>query len=76
MPALATSAHPAGDYSHAERWAARVVEQAIHVAHGDVGLLDAVDALQFEAEQVGLVDACGQDEIQAAMALAFGGYWA
>jgi len=59
-----------------EAWAANVIALAIATAHGEIAKCDAVDHLQAEAELAGLVQTFGQDEIQAALSLAFGAVWA
>jgi len=41
-------------------------------AVGELHLHDAVDVLQRDAERSGLVDAIGQDAVQALMSAAFG----
>jgi hypothetical protein len=53
-------------------WAARAVARAYLWANGEIGLHDAVDRLQADAERDGLIAIFGQGEIQAALALAFG----
>jgi hypothetical protein len=56
-----------------ECWAARVIARSILWLDGAMDLHTAVDGAWQAAECAGLVDEFGPDEIQAAMALAFGG---
>jgi hypothetical protein len=56
-----------------ECWAARVIARSILWLDGEMDLHTAVDGAWAAAERDGLVEAFGPDEIQAAMALAFGG---
>ena len=51
----------------------RAEAKAYLVEIGDLAFLDAVDALQADAEFDGLIDQFGQEAIQQIMALAFGG---
>jgi hypothetical protein len=51
----------------------RAGAKAMLVEYGDLAFLDAVDALQADAEFDGLVDQFGQETIQQIMACAFGG---
>ena len=51
----------------------RAEAKAYLVEIGDLAFLDAVDALQADAEFDGLVGQYGQDAIQKIMAAAFGG---
>jgi hypothetical protein len=50
----------------------RAEAKALLFAAGELELTDAVDALQADAERDGLVEAIGQDAVQAIMAQAFG----
>lgn len=54
-------------------WAQRVIARSILWLDGEMPFHDAVDGAWEAAERVGLVDEFGADEIQAAMALVFGG---
>ena len=51
----------------------RAEAKAMLVEYGDLAFLDAVDALQADAEFDGLPDQYGADAVQAIMAAAFGG---
>jgi len=51
----------------------RCEARAYLVEIGDLAFLDAVDALQADAEFDGLIDQFGQQIIQQIMAAAFGG---
>ncbi|MGH7194731.1 MAG: hypothetical protein ACREJM_14525, partial [Candidatus Saccharimonadales bacterium] len=55
-----------------ECWGERVIARALLCAEGLLHRQLAVDTAWQAAEEAGLVDAFGPDEIQAAMALAFG----
>jgi len=54
-------------------WAERLIARSIMWIDGEMDLHTAADGAWAAAERAGLVDAFGPDEIQAAMALAFGG---
>lgn len=56
-----------------ECWAAGMIARSILWLEGEMDLHTAVDGAWGAAERSGLVHAFGPDEIQAAMALAFGG---
>jgi hypothetical protein len=63
-----------GDLDFAvECWAARVIARSTLWLAGEMDFHTAVDGSWAAAERDGLVDAFGPDEIQAALALAFGG---
>jgi hypothetical protein len=49
----------------------RCEARAMLYAAGELGLHEAVDQLQVDAERTGLVDEIGQDAVQAIMADAF-----
>jgi hypothetical protein len=51
----------------------RCEAKALLVEYGDLAFLDAVDALQADAEFDGLIDQFGADVIQAILAAAFDG---
>lgn len=55
-----------------EIWVARLVTLSALFLESKLGLIAAVDRAWAAAEEAGLVEAYGIDEIQAAMALAFG----
>jgi hypothetical protein len=44
---------------------------AILFVKGELGLHEAIDQLQADAERSGLVDEIGQDQVQAVMSTAF-----
>jgi hypothetical protein len=54
-----------------EIFAARCQARAYLFAAGEIGLHEAVDVLQHDAEATGLVDELGQDEVQRILAEAF-----
>jgi hypothetical protein len=56
-----------------EGWAARMIARATLVLCRELDLHDAIDRSWQAAVDAGLVDEFGADEIQAALALAFGG---
>lgn len=55
-----------------ECWAARMIARSVLWIEGELDLQPAVDRSWQEAERDGLIAEFGADEIQAAMALAFG----
>ena len=69
-----TGESPAIDLDFAvECWAARTIARSVLWLEGAMDLHAAVDGAWAAAERAGLVDDFGADEIQSAMALAFGG---
>jgi hypothetical protein len=56
-----------------EVFCARCWARAVLFAAGEIELPEAVDGLQAAAESSGLVEALGQDEVQAVIAAAFAG---
>jgi len=69
MTSLATK--PAATVAPLEVFVARAEARACLCREGDLDLHEAVDGLQDAAVQTGLVDALGQDAVQAIMATAF-----
>ena len=67
------STHTFDDLDYAlQCWAQRLIARTILFADGELDLHTAVDGAWEAADRAGLVAAFGADEVQAAMALAFG----
>jgi hypothetical protein len=70
---IISATRPKAEVGLVDVFRARAEARALLVQLGELGLHDAVDVLQSDAERDGLVDALGQDALQQILATAFAG---